>query len=99
MSTGEVLLTQKEAAAEMGVTTRTIRNWMDRGILVPTLIGYCRRVSRENLRAIIKEETMGNSGKEEETTIYKENYTSIVSSDAEKASASVPRPDLPEAHL
>jgi excisionase family DNA binding protein len=47
------LLTVSEVAAELHVTTQTIRNWIDAGVLPATRIGRGYRLRRDDVDALL----------------------------------------------
>lgn len=55
----EGVVTVKEAATFMGVTTRTIWNLMDRGELPWTKVGTARRIPRKAVIAMLSKNLQG----------------------------------------
>jgi len=47
-------LTVKDIAAELQVHERTVRNWIDRGLLKSTKVGNLRRISPEDYQEFLK---------------------------------------------
>ena len=60
--TKKKFLNLTQAAAELGITPQTIRNWDKKGIIkITRTLGGHRRVSTEEIERILKQQTNNDS--------------------------------------
>lgn len=59
IETQPLLLTTREAAALLRVSTRTLHSWTKRGLIKTVRIGWMVRYAPEDLRAFIEAQKVG----------------------------------------